>query len=261
MKLPEPRRLKSGMWNVQVQIEGKRISVTEPTAELCRNKAMLLKAQGKNGLLQLHKPTSITLRQAMDNYIAVRSNILSPSTIAGYRDIQRLRFQEVMDSPISSVKNWQAVVNNESAKKNKKGKKISSENYTLSYSSGRKNVGTYTVTVKFKGNYSGTKKLSFKVNPKGTSVSKATSPKRKQIKVTWKKQSTQTTGYQIQYSTDKSYKKGVKTVTVKGTANTQRTIGSLTSKKTYYVRIRTYKKVSGTNYYSAWSSAKYTKVK
>ena len=113
MKLPEPRKLKSGMWNVQVQVDGKRISVTEPTAELCTNKAMLIKAQGKNGLLQLHNPINITLRQAMDNYIAVRTNVLSPSTVAGFRDIQRLRFKEVMDSPISAVKNWQAVINNE----------------------------------------------------------------------------------------------------------------------------------------------------
>lgn len=35
-------------------------------------------------------------------------------------------------------------------------KTISSGNYKVTYSRGRKNVGTYKVTVKFKGNYSGT---------------------------------------------------------------------------------------------------------
>ena len=49
--------------------------------------------------------------------------------------------------------------------KNSKGKTISSKNYTVSYASGRKNVGKYKVTVKFKGNYSGTKTLYFTISP------------------------------------------------------------------------------------------------
>ena len=48
--------------------------------------------------------------------------------------------------------------------KDSKGKVIDSKYYTISYSSGRKNAGTYKVTVKFKGNYSGTKTLSYKIN-------------------------------------------------------------------------------------------------
>ncbi|MBE6740931.1 MAG: hypothetical protein E7570_01370 [Ruminococcaceae bacterium] len=59
--------------------------------------------------------------------------------------------------------------------------------YTLTYSANT-NVGTATVTVTGKGDYTGTKKLTFKINPKGTSVTKATSPKKQQLKVTWKKQ-------------------------------------------------------------------------
>ncbi|MBE6741817.1 MAG: fibronectin type III domain-containing protein [Ruminococcaceae bacterium] len=139
--------------------------------------------------------------------------------------------------------------------KDKKGKKISSENYTLSYSSGRKNVGTYTVTVKFKGDYSGTKKLSFKVNPKGTSLSKVTAGK-KSFTVSWKKQSTQTTGYQLEYSTDKNFSKNCKKVTVSSNKTTKKTISKLKGGKKYYVRIRTYKTVSKTKYYSNWSSVK-----
>ena len=41
--------------------------------------------------------------------------------------------------------------------KDKKGKKIAAKYYTVKYPSGRKNVGTYTVKVKFKGKYKGTK--------------------------------------------------------------------------------------------------------
>lgn len=52
--------------------------------------------------------------------------------------------------------------------KDKKGKKIAAKYYTVKYPSGRKNVGTYTVKVKFKGKYKGTKSASFKIVPKGT---------------------------------------------------------------------------------------------
>ena len=56
--------------------------------------------------------------------------------------------------------------------KDSKGNTVSSAHYTVTYADGRKNVGTYKVTIKFKGNYSGTKELSFKINP--ISVSKCT---------------------------------------------------------------------------------------
>lgn len=115
MKVPKPRKLPSGQWHVQVMVDKVRISVTEPTEQLCKDKALLLKAQGRNGLLKLTKPTDITLYDAIDNYILLRSNVLAESTIAGYKEVQRNRFKTVMNVPVSSVTNWQAVVNNEAA--------------------------------------------------------------------------------------------------------------------------------------------------
>ena len=53
--------------------------------------------------------------------------------------------------------------------KDSKGKTISSSNYTVSYSSGCKNVGKYKVTIKMKGNYSGSKTLYFTIVPKNSS--------------------------------------------------------------------------------------------
>ena len=115
MKLPTPKRLPSGMWRGQVQIGKKRLSVTEPTKQMCIDKALLLKAQWQNGLIPKEARSSVdlTLREAINNYILVRSNILSPSTIKGYKDVQKQRFKTVMYLPVESVKNWQAVVNNE----------------------------------------------------------------------------------------------------------------------------------------------------
>lgn len=135
-----------------------------------------------------------------------------------------------------------------------KGTKIATSNYDVSYGSGRKNIGTYTVKVTFKGDYSGTVTKSFKINPKGTTISGITA-KSKGFKVKWKKNRTQTTGYQIQYSTSGKFK-GAKTVTVSKNKTTNKTISKLKAKKKYFVRIRTYKKTAAAKYYSSWSKVK-----
>lgn len=128
--------------------------------------------------------------------------------------------------------------------------------YTVTYASGRKNVGKYSVKVKFKGKYRGTVTKTFKIKPKNTNISKVTA-KSKSFTVKWKKYTTQTTGYQIQYSTSSKFTSGTtKKVTVSKNSTTSKTINKLKSKKKYYVRIRTYKTVSGTKYYSSWSSTK-----
>ena len=145
--------------------------------------------------------------------------------------------------------------------KNNKGQKVASSNYTVTYASGCKNVGTYTVKVTFKGDFAGTAAISktFTIAPKGTSLSSVKAAT-KGFKATWKKQATQTTGYQIQYSTSKSFK-SAKTVTVSSTKTTSKSVSKLSAKKTYYVRVRTYKTVGKTKLYSSWSSAKTVKTK
>ena len=135
--------------------------------------------------------------------------------------------------------------------------------YTVKYSSGCKNVGQYTVTVTFKGKYSGSKTLTFKIVPKGTSISKLTAGK-KQFTAKWSAQTAQTTGYELQYSTSSSMS-GAKKVTVGKNKTTSSTVKKLKGKKKYYVRVRTYKtvKVNGKNVkiYSAWSKMRNIKTK
>lgn len=148
--------------------------------------------------------------------------------------------------------------------KNAKGKVLTSADYTVTYASGRKNVGSYTVTVKMKGNYSGTVKKTFQIQPKGTSIS-ALNKAKKSFTVRWKKQKTQTTGYQFSYTTDKKFKKSVKTITISKNTTVQKTVKKLKSKRLYYVKVRTYKtvKINGktTKLYSGWSSYKKVKTK
>ena len=81
----------------------------------------------------------------------------------------------------------------------------------------------------------------------------------KGLKVSVKKQTKEVTGYQVAYSTSKEFK-AAKTKNISNYKTTSLTIKSLKSKTTYYVRVRTYKKVSGKTYYSDWSKAVSKKV-
>ena len=140
--------------------------------------------------------------------------------------------------------------------KDSKGKELKvNTDYKVKLPSGRKNVGTYEVKITFKGSkYSGSKTLSYTINPKSTKLSKV-SAKKKGFEAKWKKQSTQTKGYQIQYFTDSKFKSGNKTVTVNKNSTTKKTISKLKAKKKYYVRIRIYKTVGKQKYYSDWSKS------
>ena len=138
-------------------------------------------------------------------------------------------------------------------------KRLSSKYYTVSYKN-NKNVGYGTVTVKGKGNYSkasGTAK--FKINLKKTKLSSAKSTKRKTFTTTWKKTGGNS-GWQVQYSTNKKFRSGVRTVNLKAD-NTKLTVRKLRSRKNYYVRIRSYKKVGKQTWYSGWSNVKRVRIR
>ena len=142
--------------------------------------------------------------------------------------------------------------------KNSKGQDVDTGYYTVSYAN-NKNVGTATAYVKLKNGYSGTFTFNFVINPKPTTLSKLTAGK-KAFTAKWKKQATQTTGYQLQYATNAKFT-SAKTVNITKNKTVSKAVKSLKAKKKYYVRIRTYKTISGKTYYSSWSAAKSVKTK
>ena len=148
--------------------------------------------------------------------------------------------------------------------KNDKKKVISASDYTVKYAAGRKNVGKYSVTVTFKNGYKGKYTKTFTILPKATKMSSVKAAK-KAFTAKWAKQSVQTTGYQVQYSTSKNFKKSVKTSTITKNKTVSKAVKKLSAKRTYYVRVRTYKtvKVNGKSVklYSKWSAAKSVKTK
>ena len=138
-------------------------------------------------------------------------------------------------------------------------KKLSSKYYTVSYKN-NKNVGYGTVVVKGKGSYgkySGT--AAFKINLKKTKLSSAKSTKKKTFTATWRKTGGNS-GWQVQYSTNKKFRSGVRTVNLKAD-NTKLTVRKLRSRKNYYVRIRSYKKVGKQTWYSGWSNVKRVRIR
>lgn len=93
MKTPKARQLPSGSWFVRVRMDGRDIGITKPTEKEAVAAAMAVKAC----IVQAARETrSRTLTAAIDSYIDARMNVCSPSTIAGYRKIQRTRFGALM---------------------------------------------------------------------------------------------------------------------------------------------------------------------
>ena len=145
--------------------------------------------------------------------------------------------------------------------KDSNGKTINKSNYTITYSNrNSKKVGEYTVKIKFKGKYKGTKTLTYQIKPKTVSIKKITSGSKK-ITVKWNKNTTQTTGYQIQYATDSTFYSNENKIKIGSNKTTSKTVKNLKKNKKYYVRIRTYKKVSGKKIYSSWSKVLKVKTK
>ncbi len=129
--------------------------------------------------------------------------------------------------------------------------------YTVTYKN-NKAVGTATATLTGKGNYTGTAKVTFKILPPKVELT-GLKAGTKSFTATWKKGKA-ASGYQLQYALKKSFS-GAKSVRVKGVKTTSKTVKSLKTGKTYYVRVRAYKAVGKQTYYSAWSGAKSVKVK
>lgn len=150
--------------------------------------------------------------------------------------------------------------------KDSANKTIAASNYTVSYSnSNSKKPGTYTATVKFNGkNYTGTKKLTYRINAKAPAKTtvKLSKAKKTSLKASWSKVAN-ATSYEVQYGTSKSFK-SAKTVKV-SSKSSSKVLTKLKKNKKYYVRVRAVRTVKvnnkNTTLRASWSSAKNLKTK
>ena len=113
MKTPKPRQLPSGSWFINLRLGGENIPITTRTDAECTKQAQLIKAEYLANRRK-GKPYvgELTVSQAIDKYIQKRPD-LSPSTVRGYRIVQRNYFRPYMDEPIARIRSWQAVYNSE----------------------------------------------------------------------------------------------------------------------------------------------------
>ena len=106
--------------------------------------------------------------------------------------------------------------------------------------------------------WSPAKSIMVDQTPYGSSISKLTNPSGKAMKITWDK-APSASGYHIQYAANSSMT-GKKDITINNKDTLSKTVTGLTKGKTYYVRIQTFRKVSGKTYWSSWSKAKQIKI-
>ncbi|MBU5627752.1 site-specific integrase [Oscillibacter sp. MSJ-2] len=86
MKIPEPKKLSSGKYRIQVMVDGKRTGKTFATPEECIYWASGIKTKS---IENDKSPRRITVSEAADRYIESKDAVLSPSTIAGYKKIKK----------------------------------------------------------------------------------------------------------------------------------------------------------------------------
>lgn len=115
MKAPKARKLPSGSWYCRVRVGGNDISITRPTKAEAVADAMAIKVGAKETPQHPVASQNLTVHQAIENYISSRENVLSPSTVAFYRAVQRTRFQAAANKKIAEIsqRQWQQIVNAE----------------------------------------------------------------------------------------------------------------------------------------------------
>lgn len=190
-------------------------------------------------------------------------------------------FTPVQKSVVISVGKGTASVKASNYKKTRSSKKFkvkasSTSGGKLTYSSSNKKVATISkggyVTIKGIGKTTITiksaatskynvsyKKITVQVVPKTMKINKVKAGK-KSMKVYWSKDK-YVSGYQVVIAKDKKFKKGKKTYKISKNKYTSKTIKKLSKKKYYYVKMRSYKKVGRTYYYSNYSKIKRVKIK
>ena len=169
------------------------------------------------------------------------------------------KIKSIKLSTISYTYNGQVRTPNVIVKDSESNTLKKNTDYTVTYSKGRKNVGLQSVTITFKGNYSGKRILQYKILPQKSNVVKIDTAK-KQMKVYVSRKFNQVTGYQIQYATNNKFA-NAKTKWITNFREGKALIKGLKTKTNYYVRVRTYKTVEGKKYYSGWSTVKSKKTK
>ena len=128
--------------------------------------------------------------------------------------------------------------------------------YTVSYLNNTK-VGTATVRITGKGDYTGTITRNFTINPAKQQIQKLET-RYKGFYIDWAQKGS-ATGYDVEYSVNANMSGAVSRHLTANKPDTL-TVSGLAGDKTYYVRVRSYTNVNSKVYYGAWSDIKSIKT-
>lgn len=98
LKIPEPRKLPSGSWRIQIQVNGQKYSITDKDKKVVKQRAKEIYAGAK-----VEKSIPLTVREAMEAQISLKEDVLSPSTILGYIRYKNNYLQSLMDKNITKL--------------------------------------------------------------------------------------------------------------------------------------------------------------
>ena len=100
VKVPEAEKLPSGSYRCRVMVNGQKKSFTA----LSKREAEQAALEYKIGLLaEENERPEITIRKAIDEYLDLKSGVLSPASVRGHRIKQRCYLQGIMDTPLSKL--------------------------------------------------------------------------------------------------------------------------------------------------------------
>ena len=100
--IPKPKKLPSGNFRIQFQIDGKRYSVCDESKLRVKEKADKLYKDILAGIEQ-EKRNPLTVKKAMQQYIDSQKAVLSPATIAGYQNICNNHLKLIMGICVSDL--------------------------------------------------------------------------------------------------------------------------------------------------------------
>lgn len=98
LKIPEPKKLPSGSWRIQIQVNGEKYSITDKDKKIVKQRAKEIYAGAK-----VEKPIPLTVKKAMEAQISLKQDVLSPSTILGYTRYKNNYLQSLMDINITKL--------------------------------------------------------------------------------------------------------------------------------------------------------------
>lgn len=121
MKVPEPKKLPSGNYNIMLRLGGENISITRSTASQCRSEARLIKSEylaGKRKKITT-EAKEMTLRGVQERYVTKYEKTLSPSTVRSYKIYYQQRFKDYQNKKLPDI-NFQKMINEELEEKSQK---------------------------------------------------------------------------------------------------------------------------------------------